>query len=155
MCNLQQDIKAGKIKIGANKEVYEISLNDNLQNIYWEDKEQKEFSLNGQIYDVVSSSKVNGKTMLYCYSDKEEQHLINDYNSITKHNSATGKKIKEIDNLITLFFENKNDDFFPILKKSNLLSDFISYFPPGDLKDIFSPPRINTAFSSAQLVVPV
>ena len=155
MYNLQQDIKSENIKSGVNKEVYEICLNDNLQNILWENKEQKEFSLNGQIYDVVNSTTVNGKTMLYCYSDKEEQHLINDYNSITKHNSASGKKIKDIDNLITLFFENKNYEFFSILKKSNSFSDFISYFPSGDLKDIFSPPRINTAFSSPHFIVPV
>ena len=155
MHNLQQDIKSGNIKSGANKELYEICLNDNLKNIYWEDKEQKEFLLNGQIYDVVNSTTVNGKTMLYCYSDKEEQHFINDYNSITKHNSASGKKIKDIDNLITLFFENKNYEFFSILKKSNSFSDFISYFPSGDLKDIFSPPRINAAFSSAHFIVPV
>lgn len=153
MRNLQQDIKSGNIKSGANKEVYKICLNDNLQKIYWEDQEQKEFSLNGQIYDVVRRSTVNGKTMLYCYSDREEQHLINDYNSITKHNSATGKKIKEIDNLITLFFENKKDDFFSILKKSKSFSYLISYFSSEDLKDIFSPPRINTAFSSAHFIV--
>lgn len=153
MRNLQQDIKSGNIKSGANKEVYKICLNDNQQKIYWEDKEQKEFSLNGQIYDVVNSATVNGKTILYCYSDKEEQHLINDYNSITKHNSAAGKKIKEIDNLSILFFENKNDDFFSILEKSKSFSDLISYLPSGDLKDIFSPPRINTAFSSAHFIV--
>jgi hypothetical protein len=155
MSNLQQDIKSGKIDGSANKEIYEICLNDNLQNIFWESKEQKEFSLNDQIYDVVSRSTVNGKTMLYCYSDKDEQHLINDYNSLTKHNSATGKKLKDIDNLITLFFENKKDDFFLILKKNNSFSHLISYFPSGDLKDIFSPPRLNAAFSSAHFIVPV
>ena len=53
----------------------QVNEDDNRGNIIWEE-EGKEFSLNGQLYDVAKKQVVNGKTILYCLNDKKEEQLI-------------------------------------------------------------------------------
>lgn len=43
--------------------------------IVWEEK-NKEFSLDGVMYDVAGIKKVDGKTYLYCINDKKEKELL-------------------------------------------------------------------------------
>lgn len=43
--------------------------------IVWEEK-NKEFSLDGVMYDVASIKKVDGKIYLYCINDKKEKELL-------------------------------------------------------------------------------
>jgi hypothetical protein len=88
-----------------NEDLVIISLSDNGDKIYWEDKDEKnEFSFKGQMYDIVKTDTVNGRVLLYCLNDKKEQQLIDRYNSITKNNSAEDKKAtKDFDTSITLF----------------------------------------------------
>lgn len=43
--------------------------------IVWEEK-NKEFSLDGVMYDVASIKKLDGKTYLYCINDKKEKELL-------------------------------------------------------------------------------
>jgi len=45
--------------------------------IEWEEK-NKEFSLNGILYDVARIEKKEGKTFLYCINDKKEKQLLDD-----------------------------------------------------------------------------
>ena len=45
------------------------------QSIEWED-EQKEFYLNGFLYDVVKCKMENGKTVFYCINDENEEQLL-------------------------------------------------------------------------------
>jgi len=45
--------------------------------IVWEEK-NKEFSLNGILYDVARIEKKGGKTYLYCINDKKEKDLLDD-----------------------------------------------------------------------------
>lgn len=49
-------------------------IEDN-ENIRWEEAGE-EFSLNGEWYDVVTSKKSGGKTLLYCLNDKKEERLL-------------------------------------------------------------------------------
>src|SRR4051812_11440542 len=72
-------------------EMQVISLTDNKHDISWEE-DGNEFLFHGEMYDVVKTSLINGKTLLYCINDKKEKTLVDNYNSITKHNSADGKK---------------------------------------------------------------
>jgi hypothetical protein len=69
----------------ANDDVFEqINETEKGNNIVWEE-EEKEFSLNGQMYDVAKKVIVNGQTILYCLNDKKEEQLI----------ETMAKKIKE------------------------------------------------------------
>ena len=43
--------------------------------IVWEEKD-KEFSLDGILYDVARIGKKEGKTFLYCINDKKEKQLL-------------------------------------------------------------------------------
>jgi hypothetical protein len=45
--------------------------------IVWEEK-NKEFSLDGILYDVSRIEKKEGKTFLYCINDKKEKQLLDD-----------------------------------------------------------------------------
>lgn len=54
----------------------------------WEE-ENKEFSLNGIYYDIVSSENINGTVWLYCINDSMETKLINQYANDFKHNLDT------------------------------------------------------------------
>ena len=45
--------------------------------IVWEEK-NKEFSLDGVLYDVARIEKKEGKTFLYCINDKKEKQLLDD-----------------------------------------------------------------------------
>ena len=70
-----------------------ISLTDNKEKIYWQE-DGKEFLLYGELYDVVKSKTIDGKTILYCVNDTKEKDLVNDYNISTKNNSSKDKKAK-------------------------------------------------------------
>jgi hypothetical protein len=52
-----------------------ISLTDNGQNIQWEE-EGKEFSLNGEMYDVVKIKKENGNIYIFCVNDDNEDKIL-------------------------------------------------------------------------------
>ncbi|MEI9957163.1 MAG: hypothetical protein WDM90_12875 [Ferruginibacter sp.] len=52
--------------------------------IEWEE-EGKEFKLNGEMYDVVHTSVENGKTYLHCFSDKNEDEVLQQFQSVVKH----------------------------------------------------------------------
>ncbi len=43
--------------------------------IVWEE-ENKEFSIEGVLYDVARIKKIDGKTFLYCINDKKEKQLL-------------------------------------------------------------------------------
>ena len=54
--------------------------------IVWEEK-NKEFSLDGILYDVASIEKKDGKTFLYCINDKKEKQLLDDLaKAVNKNN---------------------------------------------------------------------
>lgn len=63
-----------------------VALEDNLARIGWEDP-GKEFSLHGEMFDVVKIEKKNGKIILYCLNDKKEEQVLADLSRSVK--SAT------------------------------------------------------------------
>lgn len=92
------------------------------------------------MYDVVKSSVVNGKVILYCINDKKEQQLIDKYNSVTKHNSSSDKKGKNtVDNSINLFVYSADDNVQYQNISSKKFSSFISPLVKN-LADKVSPP---------------
>ena len=112
------------------------------KNIYWEE-EGKEFYLNGEMYDVVKTKTINGKLMLYCINDKKEKQLIDNYNSITKNNSSSDKKGKNIvDNSINLFVYSEEESTRESFRISlNKYSSFISPLAQNTAGKFSPPPK--------------
>jgi len=53
------------------------------KDIVWEE-EGKEFSLNGQMYDVARIKKTGNRTIIYCLNDKKEEELVDKYSKLLK-----------------------------------------------------------------------
>ena len=83
--------------------------------IEWEEA-NKEFSLNGVLYDVARIKKLEGKTFLYCINDKKEKQLLDNLvKTVNKnHDNKRGRgTIKPL--LPDLVFINafESPGFFP------------------------------------------
>ena len=67
--------------------------------IVWEEK-NKEFSIDGVLYDVANIKQVGGKTYLYCINDKKEKELLDNLVKIVRSandnnsNKQSGNSIK-------------------------------------------------------------
>jgi hypothetical protein len=96
------------------------------------------------MYDVVKSKTVKGKVMLYCINDKKEKTLVDNYNIITKHNSSTDKKGKNIiDNSINFFVEvNEPSAIFNFIKSKSAFPSFISSLQSVTFQIISPPPQV-------------
>ena len=74
----QQEIrKTVREKIHSGKKIQvltEVDEQNSGISLTWQE-EGEEFILNGKMYDVVCHEKVNGRDILYCYEDKEEDNL--------------------------------------------------------------------------------
>ena len=70
-----------------------IVLEENAGHIKWE-KEEKEFVLDGELYDVAKIKKERGRTLLYCINDKKEKQLLQDYSKALKSTTHPGKSGK-------------------------------------------------------------
>lgn len=124
----------------SDDELEVISFTDNQQQILWEE-DGKEFFFKGEMFDVVKSKTVNGKVLLYCINDKKEKSLVDNYNNITKQNSASNKKAKDnIDNSFNLFVDaiEASNNFIGIKTKSS----FPAFIPglQSVTPQIISPP---------------
>jgi len=64
-----------------------IELNQNKQSIMWEE-EGREFRLNNEMYDVKKTVIKNGKTYLYCLSDKKEEALLKKAGAAAHQNNS-------------------------------------------------------------------
>ena len=89
--DLRKEMKARIRTLASEHDLVAIDLNDEISQIRWEE-EGKEFSLSGEMYDVVKTKELGGRMILYCIKDKIEQGIINKYNDLTKNNSSAGKK---------------------------------------------------------------
>ena len=65
-----------------------ISLQDNEKAIQWEEA-GKEFSLHGEMYDVVKVKYESGKKYLLCLSDEKEAKVLESIEKIVKANNET------------------------------------------------------------------
>ena len=59
---------------------------DHSGKLEWEE-EGKEFSLNGDMYDVARIEIKDGKTYLYCINDKKEKEILNNLVKAVNHDS--------------------------------------------------------------------
>ena len=95
---VEKELKKG-ISIDKLAEIV-IPLNE-FRKICWIEQ-NKEFKLNGKMYDVVKIKEENRKIHLFCFDDKKERQLVEKY--IKTHNSKKDFDRKLKRPLINVFF---------------------------------------------------
>ena len=68
--------------------------------ILWEE-ENKEFSIEGVLYDVARIKKSDGKTFLYCINDKQEKQLLDGLSKAVNANHGNKQEKNSIKSLLT------------------------------------------------------
>ena len=68
--------------------------------ILWEE-ENKEFSIDGVLYDVARIKKSDGKTFLYCLNDKQEKQLLDGLAKAVNANHGNKQEKNSIKSLLT------------------------------------------------------
>jgi predicted transcriptional regulator len=68
--------------------------------ILWEE-ENKEFSMDGVLYDVARIKKSDGKTFLYCLNDKQEKQLLDGLAKAVNANHGNKQEKNSIKSLLT------------------------------------------------------
>ena len=78
--------------------------------IIWEE-ENKEFSIEGVLYDVARIKKTEGKTFLYCINDKKEKQLLDGLaKAVNANNSSKQEKNSMKSLLIDLACMNNEEE---------------------------------------------
>ena len=106
--------------------------------IEWEEK-NKEFSLDGILYDVARIEKKEGKTFLYCINDKKEKQLLdNIVKAINKnHDNKQGRNnIKSI--LLDLVCMSEEEEPVPFSDPSTY--SYFNVILVSSFEEIHSPP---------------
>ena len=67
--------------------------------ILWQE-ENKEFSIDGVLYDVVRIKRSEGKTFLYCINDKQEKKLLDDLAKAVNENHGNKQEKNNIKSLL-------------------------------------------------------
>lgn len=120
-----------------------IVLENNEAHIIWKD-DGKEFYLNGELYDLVKTKDLNGKTILYSINDGKEKQILNEFAKTlrSQNDDGIGNKsgkhsIKFQVSEFTGFAEQPES-----IIHSTTISQFISYKVSliSSLLEITSPP---------------
>lgn len=91
---MKQEILAGI----PSSELEIIDLADVNTSFHWKEKD-KEFYLNDELYDIVSSKTVEGKELYYCINDQKEKQLLKNFanavrdGSHGRHGNKNGKQV--------------------------------------------------------------
>ena len=67
--------------------------------LVWEE-ENKEFSIEGVLYDVARIKKIDGKTFLYCINDKQEKQLLDGLAKAVNANHGNKQEKNNIKSLL-------------------------------------------------------
>lgn len=82
-----------------HKDVVQISLNEKeAKQLYWEN--ENEFHYNGEMYDVIETTKTEDQLVVRCVPDNKETALINEYQKNNKRNHSNSLAVQ----LITIQF---------------------------------------------------
>lgn len=93
LSQIKKEIKTEMLAQIPDSSLEVVVLEEHIDAIQWKD-DDKEFSLNDEMYDVVSVKKVNGKTLLYCINDKNEKQLLVNFIKGMKADASNGKSGK-------------------------------------------------------------
>ena len=86
---IKEEMEAHLLATISENELQVIDADLNKNDIKWEE-EGKEFSLNGQLYDVAKIVAKDGKNLIYCLNDIKEEQLLEKYSKNV--DSASGQR---------------------------------------------------------------
>ena len=84
----RKEIKRAMLANIPESQLEIIAAQDELE---WEEQ-GKEFHYRGHMYDVVSTSVVNGKTFYHCINDSKEKKLLDHLVNVVKSSRGNGKR---------------------------------------------------------------
>mgnify|MGYP001550130519 FL=1 len=119
----------------------QISVNDSkeLGKLKWEN--DKEFHLNGNMFDVIEKRIENGKWISRCISDKQETNLVKAYEKMNQDDPAAKNRSTVLLKLINLpFIITKMSSLSSIKERSNIFSYPSSYSISSYHGDVLTPP---------------
>jgi hypothetical protein len=124
----------------GDETVFVFSMDDKtaMNKLEWEGDD--EFSLNGEMYDVIEKKTENDKLIIRCLSDKDETALIKKYSQInheTNRESKTALLIKLVSSLY-LFEEAENIFFKPVYHRVQTYFYFQNVFSIS--QEVLTPP---------------
>lgn len=123
------------------------SLSDEavVSKLSWED--ENEFTFNGELYDVIRKTTINGELVIQCIKDKKETHLVNNYAKISKETQgdpSSKNKSTVLLKLITGIFIKTEQ---PVLSLPSCISKnhaitVCDALSPGSKKILIPPPQV-------------
>jgi hypothetical protein len=127
-----------KNKLSDNELSVVIISSENKKQISWKEKD-KEFSYNGEMYDIVKTKTLNNKTYYYCIKDTKEKNLIANY---TRHNRRRNKTLLKLRKVLSnKYFPEK----FIINTKTNnadiYFTDYQQNYTSVYLETLSPPPK--------------
>jgi len=91
--------------------------------IVWEE-ENKEFSIEGVLYDVARIKKSDGKTFLYCINDKQEKQLLDGLAKAVNANHGNKQEKNNIKSLLVDLVCMNNEEQSTFLSIPSIYSRF-------------------------------
>jgi len=117
----------------------EVVIAENWNNkLEWEEKD-KEFSLNGEMYDVARIEIKDGKTHLYCINDKKEKELLDNLVQAVNKNHDSKKERNNVKPVLTDLIIISPVESEKIFSDSSPYGS-LSVSPISSFKEIKSPP---------------
>ncbi len=120
-----------------------IDADQNNSSIIWQE-DGKEFLMGDQLYDVARISKKNGKILIYCLSDKNEERLLQDLSRAVKSgNDNNNEKGKHTIKFFLTYFVSANTEEALISNRAAQLKfvNFCVSLRSSTLEVTLPPPR--------------
>jgi len=106
--------------------------------IQWEE-ENKEFSIDGVLYDIARIKKSEGKTILYCINDKQERQLLDDLAKAVNANHGNKQEKNTIKSLLADLVCMNDEEQSTIFSVPSTYSLF-NVTLVSSFEEIYSPP---------------
>jgi predicted transcriptional regulator len=98
--------------------------------ILWQEA-NKEFSIDGVLYDVARIKKSDGKTFLYCINDKQEKQLLDDLAKAVNANHGNKQEKNSIKSLLAdlvCMNDEEQSTIFSVPSSYSLFNVTLSFF---------------------------
>ena len=106
--------------------------------IIWKE-ENKEFSIEGVLYDVARIKKTEGKTFLYCINDKKEKQLLDGLSKAVNANHGNKQEKNSIKSLLADLVCMNDEEQSTIFSVPSIYSLF-NVTLVSSFEEIYSPP---------------
>jgi hypothetical protein len=123
---------------GQRELVFLLSDKKALNQLCWDGDD--EFSLNGEMYDVIEKKIEHNRLIIDCLADREETALFGELSDHWKQNDNTNKIASELFQLLQTLFHNPKTEELPLGKPFRYNIYFLLTTLPFGVKRIPTPP---------------